>query len=215
MSEWRLFPEGTVPDFTTPEFFAAHGWVPPLHQIGHAERMAMTAGVINDLLGNTVGEITKVYDLGCGDGSLLDLISPRNNVEFYGVDACVASVDIAHEKGYGDFVSIGDIRSTCTLGIDLVVASEVIEHMLDPHGFVAELESDYAVFTSPAHEDADWHYGHHAWAWDMEGYADMIQQADWGILRHEVCDAPAVDHGYGLRPQKYQVIVATRKDGYV
>lgn len=208
MSEWRLFPEGTVPDFTTTEFFAAHGWVPPLHQVGHAERMAMTADIVRTLLLNGSG-IETIWDLGCGDGSLLEKISPWEGVTFQGFDSGTENIEIAVGKGLD--VSFADILTLDTSGVDLVIASEVIEHMLDPHFFVASIQSRYAVFTSPAHEDDQWHYGHHAWAWDEEGYAQMVTDAGWKILRHETCEAPAVDHGYGPRAQRYQAIVARRE----
>lgn len=209
MTEWRLFPEGTVPDFTTPEFFTAHGWVPPLHQVGHAERMLMTARVVNYLLFDKP-DIATVWDLGCGDGSLLERISTWHGAQFQGFDAGTENIDVALKKALD--VSFANILTLDTSGVDLVIASEVIEHMLDPHSFVAGLRSTYAVFTSPAHEDDQWHYGHHAWAWDEEGYARLVTDAGWKILDHETCAAPAVDHGYGPRDQRYQVITAMRED---
>lgn len=206
MSEWRLFEADTIPDFTTPEFFAAHPHIEPGHQVGHAERMKMTADVVNDLIATHA--VASVLDLGCGDGSLLQLITPQPGVTLRGYDGCTASVAVAQGKGLD--VTLADIRSIPTGDVDLVIASEVIEHLLHPHVFVANIESEFAVFTSPAHEDAGWHYPHHAWAWDPPGYRDMIREAGWSPLSHHLCRAPSVDHGSGAREQVYQAVAARR-----
>lgn len=210
MSAWQLFADGEIPFFTTPEFFAAHPWIEPVHQVGHAQRMLMTSTAITDLA--ATGVIGNMVDLGCGDGSLMELIISAlgTDIPVYGYDGCLASIDKAHEKGLE--VNFADIRKLAPLltEVDLIVASEVVEHLVDPHGFIASIKSPYLILTSPSAEDADWHYEHHAWAWDTTGYANMVESCGWEVISHVSCDAPSVDHGTGLRAQQFQCITATR-----
>lgn len=205
MTQWQLFPAGTVPEFTTLEFFENHGWVPPEHQIGHAERTHMTATLASYLISG--GDIQTICDLGCGDGTLMALIKARHpSIEIWGIDGGRENVNMARSKGLD--VMQGNILAAETHGVDLVIASEVVEHLLDPHAFIAGIESLWMIITSPAHETKTWHYPHHAWAWNRAGYSKMVSRAGWKIVAHELCDAPPVDHGKGPRAQKYQAIAA-------
>lgn len=208
MSEWRLFDEGTIPNFTTVDFFEDHPWIDPVHQLGHAERIAMTARLIADFI--TDQPVATVSDLGCGDGSLLAAISGLA-VRAWGYDAGHANVEQARARGL-------DVRQADVLagGLEygvLVVASEVVEHLVDPHGFVAGIPSRALVLSSPSAEDDKWHYAHHAWAWDLEGYAALVEAGGWKIVCHVECDAPGAAHGDVTRPQRFQAIAAVRPDG--
>lgn len=205
MSEWRLFEEGTIPDFTTMEFFRTHPWIPPGHQIGHAERTAMTVEAVEWLIENH--GVHTVAELGCGDGTLGSRVESRLDL-YLGFDACEASVFRAREKGLTAILR--DIRTLDTSSFQAVISCEVVEHLGDPHGFVRNLKSEYLVLTSPSAEDAVWHYEHHAWAWDEDGYRALVEGAGWEVLRHDVCDAPEVTFEGGTRRQQFQCVVAQR-----
>ena len=69
--EWKLF-DGDPPGYTTTTFFRDSPWVSPARQAGHAERTAMAARLVADVV--TRYEPDTLSDLGCGDGSLLDAI---------------------------------------------------------------------------------------------------------------------------------------------
>lgn len=206
MTEYRLFPEGTIPDFTTPEFFASHPWISPAHQVGHAERTQMTAEAVRWLCGSDA-VITSIIELGCGDGALYSQIK-HVAPHYVGWDACEASVAKAKEAGLD--VYLGDIREVDTSGYDLTISCEVIEHMADPHSFVASIQSRYLILTSPFAEDADWHYEHHAWAWDAFGYARMAIEAGWHLLDHRTVDAPPVTFTGGTRNHGFQCLSLER-----
>jgi hypothetical protein len=205
MSEWRLFPEGTVPDFTTPGFFERHPWVPPGHQRGHAERMEMVAELIGEL--HEREPIGSVTDLGSGDGSLLVALQPLG-IPSWGYDAGLGNVSVA--AAHGVDVRCGDILAGGLEYGSLIVASEVVEHLLDPHGFVAGLPGRRLVLSSPSAENADWHYEHHAWAWDMSGYRRLVEGAGWTVVDHRECRAEPNFHCDQWRPQRFQAIAAVR-----
>jgi hypothetical protein len=68
------------------------------------------------------------------------------------------------------------------------VATEFLEHLADPHGFVRTLPGCYqwVVASSPAFETASSHYAFHTWAWDTDGYRALFERAGFDVLRHEI-----------------------------
>jgi hypothetical protein len=207
MTEWRLFPEGTVPDFTTPEFFAAHGWVPPEHQLGHAERISMTADLVREMI--AAHGCTTLSDLGCGDGSLLAALRDVEGVRMWGYDAGRENLTVGIAAGL-------DVREADLLTSDLeygqmVTASEVLEHLVDPHGFLAKLPGEVLVVSSPSAETDEWHYVHHSWAWDLKGYRALVTGAGWKVVKQIDCDGLVNYHNGIERPQRFQAIAAVRR----
>lgn len=204
--EARLFEGGTVPAFTTADFFASHPWIDPAHQVGHAERTAMVAGLIRQLY--SARPFTSISDLGCGDGSLLGALSdiPARK---WGYDAGAGNIARAAQSGL-DVRAADILRDQIEYG-ELIVATEVVEHLVDPRGFVANLPGHILVLSSPAAETADWHYEHHAWAWDYAGYEDFVESAGWDVGLHHVCDGGVNTHGGVERQQQFQAITCIRE----
>jgi SAM-dependent methyltransferase len=211
VTEWRLFEKGTIPYFSTDEFFATHPWIEPAHQIGHAERMEMVADAFRDLISNA--HVTSVLDLGCGDGSLLRMI--RENVapgaKLRGITR--SPDDAMHALAYGLDVEVGNFLTSVIQWEEVTIMTEVLEHLYDPHGFLARIESKYLIASSPSAETSDWHYEHHTWAWDLVGYLDLIEDAGWHILDQRECSSAAsYDHGTGLfQPLRFQAVTAVRQ----
>jgi trans-aconitate methyltransferase len=207
MSEWRLFPEGTIPAFTTPGFFEGHAWIPGYHQVGHTERISMVVEVVRDLL--TRAEDRTVVDIGCGDGSFLQRLAwPKS----WGYDAGRANVRQAQLDGVN--VRQANILTDRLSFGDITVITEVLEHLLDPHGFLKTLGGKILVATSPSIETDEWHYEHHAWAWDSVGYAAMITDAGWEIVgRRDVVATGTVDFGpvRAVRHPSFQCVVGIRR----
>ena len=187
MSEWQLFPAGTVPEFSTPAFFAAHDWVPGEAQIGHPERLAMVVELIVDL---GIDGYDDVVDLGAGDGSLLRLIDARlPGIDCWGYDLGIANQ--RHAEANGVDVSLVDIvENLAVLDLaGLIVCTEVLEHLVDPHRFLDDLAGVAApdtvlIASSPHLETPDWHYEHHCWAWDQAGYAELLAAHRWAPFAH-------------------------------
>lgn len=206
--ESRLFDR--PPGFTTPAFFAEHPWISPALQAGHAERTAMTGTLIRDLVAGRlpVAAPTSWTDLGCGDGSLLAALRDLS-IDMRGYDAGRANVVQAQAAGLD--VREADILDVTALEVgDLASACDVVEHLADPHGWVAAVPSRLLVLSSPSAETAAWHYEHHAWAWDMPGYRALVEGRGWTVLDHVECAAPSSAHGGVRRPQRFQALVAIR-----
>lgn len=205
MAEWRLFEAGTVPVWTTAEFFAAHPWVSPAHQAGHGQRTRMVAALVRRFVHSH--PVESLVDLGCGDGSLLNLLRDLP-VAMWGYDAGVencergwlANLDVRRADLFTDPIEYGE----------LIVASEVVEHLVDPHKFLAALPGERLVVSSPSAETGEWHYEHHAWAWDLDGYAQLVTDAGWTVVEQVECSGGVNFHGGSCRPQRFQAISAVR-----
>jgi hypothetical protein len=191
--EWRLFEAGTIPEFTTPEWYEGREHVPHLNQTLHRDRLHMTATFVAQAV--LQSRLNTVVDLGAGDGGLLTLLGPR--IEAWGYDLMTTNIEAAKLRGvdvqYGDVVA-GDIEWG-----SIAVCTEMLEHLVDPHGFAATIRdhAQYLVCSSPWNERRGNAYAYHAWAWDIEGYRNMLQGAGWKVLRQR-------------KVHSFQVILAVR-----
>lgn len=184
MAEWRLFPEGSVPVFTTEKWYAGRERAPHLEQPGHRERLLLTAEVISWLA--TAHEIRTVSDLGCGDGGLLSLLQSCGFASTWGYDLSPEAVRGAGRRGV-DALLLDVVNDRPDLG-ELAVATEMLEHLTDPHGFARRLREGcrYLVASSPYTETDRDHYEFHTWAWDPDGYRSLFEASGWRVVRHEM-----------------------------
>lgn len=181
MSEWRLFEEGTVPEYTTPEWYLGREHAPHLDQELHRGRLLRSASLVAHAA--ITYSLRTVVDLGAGDGGLLSLLGPA--LKGWGYDLAPANVDAAFERGVD--VRIGDVLTDPVDWADMAVATEMLEHLVDPHGFVQTIAENCRVLvaSSPWTETPDSHYEFHTWCWDADGYRELVERAGWKVLHHE------------------------------
>lgn len=181
MTQWKLF-EGDVADVSTFEFHEHRERAPHLEQAGHRDRLVHAAGLI--LVAIRLGA-ASVSDLGCGDGGLLSLL-PKE-LPAWGYDFGPANAAGWVERGVtaepldvfgkdADRVRFGDV--TCV--------TEVLEHLTDPHAAVRWIaaHSRFIVASSPWDERPWAHDECHAWAFDQDGYRQLITDGGYRILQH-------------------------------
>lgn len=185
MSEWQLFEPGTIPEYCTPAWYAERDTAPHLEQDGHRQRLLLTAEMVTQALG---GVAQTVCDLGAGDGGLLSLL-PASALGF-GYD--LQPSNVAASKARGVHVSLFDVVNSepysAWEGADILVCAEFLEHLIDPHGFLDRCfasEARYLVASSPYTETDESHYGYHTWAWDLDGYRKLVEDAGWRVVRQE------------------------------
>lgn len=176
--EWQLFEPGTVPVHTTPEWYAERETAPHVDQALHRPRLELAAAMINGL------DATTVVDLGAGDGGLLTLLEAKHDA--WGYDLQQSNVDVAiHERRVD--VELANVLEDDIEWADVAVATEMIEHLLDPHAFVRMVgeRCRYVVASSPWTETDQDHYGYHCWAWDHAGYRSLFEDAGWRVQLHD------------------------------
>lgn len=190
--EARLFEEGTVPEWTTPEWYAQRETAPHLEQEGHHERLLMAADFVTSAIVKIEAEDeyaqAQVLDLGAGDGGLLSIVPVPKGCGI-GFDLQQSNVDAAAARGVDvrlrnviDDPSVDEYADLRTI----LVVTEMLEHLIDPHGFLHRLaatDARWLVASSPYTETTQYHYEYHTWAWDLEGYAELLEQAGWMVVR--------------------------------
>lgn len=197
--EARLFEEGTVPAWTTPEWYAERDAAPHLEQEGHRERLLLASHMATNarLAVEDCDDARVQYlDLGAGDGGLLSIL-PWAKGFALGFDLQQSNVEAAKVRGVDVrlFDVVADDWSEYVAPETVLIACELLEHLIDPHGFVAKCFASgakYAVFSSPYTETAEAHYDFHTWAWDLEGYRALVEGAGYRVIRQEtawICQA--------------------------
>lgn len=181
MAEYKLF-EGDVAPFTDDDFYRDREAAHHLEQGGHTERLILAldfALYAKDRYG-----CDTFSDLGCGDGGWVQ-IATEAGLTAWGYDMQPSNVKYAREVRKVP-VSLTNFENDANIIYgECVVLTEVLEHVSNPHGLLDSIPSPVLIASSPFHETADAHYEFHNWAWDEEGYAEMIRGAGYQIVRHE------------------------------
>lgn len=200
MAEWKLF-EGARADVSTFEFHEHRERAPHLEQGVHQGRLRLAADMVREAVDRVETRITApcvVIDLGCGDGGLLSLISRLPWVNSYGYDFQPSNKQGWDERNVNakslDFVAEFEQAP----GADVYVMTEVLEHLTDPHLMVRKIRARgdqvQLVASSPFTEHSTSHDACHAWAWDQDGYAALMRDAGFNVVRHETTGMFQVIH---------------------
>lgn len=138
----------------------------------------------------------KILDAGCGDGYLVNQLR-KLGFDATGIDISKSRIDYA-KRTYGDFYSIGSVYKTGfdDARFDIVIASEVIEHLDDPDRAIEELKrvsKDFIIFTVPYKEKPvkdvcpnclkTFYMGGHIQYFDKERIAEMMRAHNLKIMR--------------------------------
>jgi hypothetical protein len=197
MTEHKLF-TGDIPEVSTAGFHEHRERAPHLEQPAHQQRLRRAAKFViaatNDLIGRNQYRGVGVSDLGCGDGGLLQLLTPLAGVTAWGYDFQPSNQAGWRERGVTaellDVFTPTGLNCRAVVG-NIAVTTEVLEHLADPHGTVRRIREAGALWlvaSSPWNEHPGSHDACHAWAWDTDGYAALLTQGGWQIERHETVD---------------------------
>lgn len=187
MTEWRLFEAGTIPGGTTPEWCARRNRPPYVKEDAHRGRLELAASFVAQMVNS--GYVDSVVDLGCGDGSLLALLQsgPLATLPalLWGYELPHNGESVAGKRGVD--VRYADVTTDDINWGRLAICTEMLEHLIDPHAFLRRVaeHSPWLVASSPFAKTDESHCEYHTWAWDLDGYRSLIEQAGYGIMRHE------------------------------
>lgn len=182
--EARLFKKGTVPEYCTAAWYADRDSAPHVDEALHRPRLDLAATFVRKAASGL--DLHFVSDLGAGDGGLLSLIKNAPNLHSWGYDLQPSNVAAAALRGVQ--VELGDVLAKDFGGWgEIAVCTEMLEHLVDPHAFVRRIWANCKVLvaSSPWSETAEDHYGYHTWAWDMDGYREMLEGAGWIVKKHQ------------------------------
>ena len=189
MSEWRLWEGDEPPIYSTPEWYAERERAPHLEQYGgQRDRLILAAEWINAV------QPESVVDLGAGDGGLLSILDP--GIKRWGYDLQPSNIEGAKERGVD--VRLGDFLNDPVDWAELAICTETIEHLVDPHAFVRQVQSQMLLASSPALETNENHYEFHLWAWDVAGYKALLERGGYKVVKHRTISGFQVI--LGVRP---------------
>lgn len=193
MTAWKLF-DGDVPHVSTAEFHRDRERAPHLEQEIHQPRLHMAAKLVAAsaaLYRRDHPEWHDPYpvsDLGCGDGGLLSLLAAVPGILAWGYDFQPSNAAGWAERGVtAESLDVfGADRKAVRFGCTAVV-TEVLEHVADPFEVARWIgdRTHYIVASSPWDEHPGSHDECHAWAFDHDGYRELIEQGGFEVLRHE------------------------------
>ncbi|MFE3202225.1 class I SAM-dependent methyltransferase [Embleya sp. NPDC059237] len=196
MTEHRLFPEGTIPEYTRPDWYADRDRAPHLEQPAHRDRLWLAA---RSVVASAIElRLDTAVDLGAGDGGLLSLLRDYTQPHAtWGYDLQPSNVTAARDERGVD-VRQADVLTDDIEWADIAVATEMLEHLVDPHAFVRRIaeRSRVLVASSPHDETPDHHYEYHCWTWDHDGYRALLEQAGYGIRAHHTVGPFQIIVGY-------------------
>ncbi len=199
MAEYKLFPDNTIPEFTTAGWYQHRERAKHLEQVGHKERLLLAADFVRDAASLFVYPTVSVVDLGAGDGGLLSLLEPTAGIDGWGYDLSPEAVAGARQRGVD--VRLADVVAHLdrVKWGDIAVVTEFLEHLVEPHLFLQVLSKHVRVIvaSSPYLENDGFFYPFHTFAWDEAGYEALLGQAGYSTLRHETVAGSQVILGVG------------------
>lgn len=202
MTAWKLF--GDEP----PETLAAlraRGRMNLERQPGFGQRAAQVTGLVT-LVTTFASGLATVTDLGCGDGAMLGMLK---GLRCWGYEIGLGDVEAGQRAGR-DVRRADILKDNLEYG-DILIVSEVLEHLADPAAFLARLPDErLLIASSPSAETGDWHNPCHAWAWDRPGYRELIERAGWQVLYQAECDGGRNIFAGVEGVQRFQAVVAVR-----
>lgn len=116
----------------------------------------ITTKYMNNRLNLIAEEITPqstVLDIGCGDGSLLEIISQKQECTLEGVDISEHAVELTKKRGFNARtldLSKDPIENLPVY--DHIILAEVIEHLADPEQMLLSLKNKFnksIIITTP------------------------------------------------------------------
>ena len=161
-----------------------------IREPGHRQRLLQAYELICPLLQWTTDG--TVSDWGAGNGGLLhELMVGHNEVgTCWGYDMSPLAVKWGVEK-YGVDLSVLDVTkwSETRKAGNIVVLTEFLEHLVDPHDLVRQITgmtdvAQFVVASVPAAEDPRNPYEFHLWAWHEDSFAKVFELFGWRIWRH-------------------------------
>lgn len=175
--EYKLF---NTPHSHDANFYSDRAMADHINQGDHRPRLLQVADEVLEL--SKLSEIKTIGDFGCGNGGLIDYLSDKVDQGVYGYDLQPSNVEFAKSKGRN--VSLKNFIEEEVKYPDLLICTETLEHLVDPHGFLkaASKKSNYIVASTPGYETESFHAPFHLWVWTDDSFKDIFK--DWKVLKY-------------------------------
>ncbi len=179
----------TAPYFDKYDRKGAYHW----HDyFGGLRRMNAYTGARYDIVLQCVREAgawpgSRLLEVGCGDGALCGVLHSRLGAAVTGVDTSDKGLALARQmfkqRGWaGDFRQVGGYDTGFpSASFDVVVCSDVIEHVDDPHAMLREIRrllvpGGRLVITTPIRFSEDPQDPMHVQEWFVRGFVALCRE---------------------------------------
>lgn len=162
-----------------------------INEPGHRQRLLQAVELILDI--GAYNDIRTLSDWGAGNGGLLNELHGIEGLEAFGYDMSPNNVKWGVEK-YGVKLMECDVVNGRPQAADIVVLTEFLEHLVDPHDLIRRLylnwplledrSPKFIVASVPGFEDPRKPYEYHLWCWHGSSFADMFTRIGWKVQRH-------------------------------
>lgn len=184
MPTYQYFKPGE-PRFHDADFYRDRPVSDHIHEAGHRERLLRTLADVGFVL-DLDKESRTVSDLGCGNGGFLHELSLKYPlIKAWGYDLSPLAVEDGREK-YGADARLKDFVNEDVEFGDVVVLTEVLEHLVDPPGLLRRIrgKSRWIVASCPSEENEKQHYEFHLWAWTPDSWRRMFEREGYVPVCH-------------------------------
>jgi hypothetical protein len=162
-----------------------------INETGHRERLLEALNLIGDAI-EQVKLSSYPYtlsDFGAGNGGLLAQVKKKFwGINAWGYDLSPKAVEWGKEKYTVDLRCDDVLSNPIDIG-SIVVLTEFLEHIVDPHGMLKRLhlsfDPQWIVASSPGFESPGKQYEYHLWSWYQgDSFAKMFEREGWRVRRH-------------------------------
>lgn len=139
----------------------------------------------------------SVLDPACGDGSVVTAalrFQPIKTIYLSDISqpnidqlSVAAGLRLALAGAHIACMSIEDMLTTFTGHVDVIILTEILEHVDDPDWILrlARERSRYLVASSPEMRPGQYDDNEeHLWMFDREGYREMLVDAGWKVQQY-------------------------------
>lgn len=179
-----------APKFHDKRFYEKRSGVPHFDKPDHAWRLYLAGALAIPII--RFGSVRSVLDVGCGNaGLLLWLADQFPTKKFTGFDLCPDSIKKANilaerlrrkHPRLDIELRLADIATEPKLKADLILCTEVLEHLINPEALAESLSSKYLILSTPFGEGPQPRVDpHHLWGWEKEDVEEIFHNAGWRL----------------------------------
>lgn len=157
-----------------------------INEPGHRTRLLTAKDLVMALVHHT--HDGTVSDWGAGNGGMLAELK-KMEIEAWGYDMSPLAVEWGRTRYDVDLTCLDVTRwNERRKAGEIVLCTEFLEHLEDPHDLVKQLycidHVQYVVASVPGFEDPGKPYEFHLWSWHGSSFAEMFERIGWKVQRH-------------------------------